>query len=529
MARSVERMRSSSRERERELVLAFQAGDAAAYESIDRSCRPAAERICRRLLINPADVEEAVQETMVRAYQGLPRFNGSYALKAWVARIATNVCLDTLRARSRRPVNGGTLEPNMDAPNGHDGNGHRDDPEELLEQAADAEEVRRVLSALPERHRTALVLREFEGYSHRKIAEMLDTSPARVKALIHRAKAGFRRAWKDDNGGRLAAFAPLLTPINWWRRLFGRAPEFDHSSVASAAGAAGSPAAHSLVTIASERVPVLAAVMLAGAVGFAANNAQKPSGAEEPPAVVEIVRAPSPAEDAKLAGDTETRREKDKGSGEGARKRKDPPVPAVAPAAEQELEEVVGGPTGQGTAEPAPGPSPTPGPSPSPEPPPSPPAAPGPPPPWNLAFISDMSTKATCGCNVDSRLWQSKESGEAGKEISFRQEAVGAVRDAEGDPAWKFWVEYSGWADGGNGSLGARFYLVGGTIGYEASAGLAAVVKNGDGTYTYTYSGTYEQTHRSGDEHAPYDGGFTLTATFWADGHTLYDVKIALQ
>src|SRR5688572_32554529 len=126
MARSMERHRESSRERERALVLSFQSGDPGAYNSIDESCRPAAERICRRLLVNPADVEEAVQETMVRAYQGLPRFNGSYALTAWVARIATNVCLDTLRARSRRPQNGGTIEPHMEIPNGHESNGHLD-------------------------------------------------------------------------------------------------------------------------------------------------------------------------------------------------------------------------------------------------------------------------------------------------------------------------------------------------------------------------------------------------------------------
>ena len=340
MARSMERhgTRNPGRERERDLVLAFQSGNTAAYESIDHSCRPTAERICRRLLINPADVEEAVQETMMRAYQGLPRFNGSYALTAWIARIATNVCLDTIRSRSRRPLNGGTIDQNTE-PNGHDGNGHNLNPEELVEQAADAEEVRKVLADLPERHRTALVLREFEGLSHRRIAAMLDTSPERVKALLHRAKVGFRRAWTDEHPSRLAAFAPLLMPINWVRRLFGRAPELDHPVAATtAATAAASPAVQSLVPIAGERVSVLATVMLAGAVGFTAQQAPRGSQAQEQPIVVEAAQAVVEPQEAQPAAEPKKKKKRERPKPEPAAE----PSPAVeAATAKAEVEDVV--------------------------------------------------------------------------------------------------------------------------------------------------------------------------------------------
>src|SRR5437899_84142 len=83
---------------EKDLVLAFKAGQAAAYDEIFERYRPMVEHICRRLLKNPDDAQEATQETMLRVLQGLPQFNGRYLLQAWVARIATNVCLDVLRA-----------------------------------------------------------------------------------------------------------------------------------------------------------------------------------------------------------------------------------------------------------------------------------------------------------------------------------------------------------------------------------------------------------------------------------------------
>lgn len=503
MARSVERMLSPSREQERDLVLAFQAGDAAAYESIDRSCRPAAERICRRLLINPADVEEAVQETMVRAYQGLPRFNGSYALKAWVARIATNVCLDTLRARSRRPVNGGTLEPGTDAPNGHDGNGRRDDPEELLEQAADAEEVRRVLAALPERHRTALVLREFEGLSHRKIADMLDTSPERVKALIHRAKAGFRRAWKDDNGGRLAAFTPLLTPVNWVRRLFGRAPEFDYSATTSAANAASSPAAQTLVSVAGERVSTaLAAVMLAGTVGFAVQNAPRPSRAQEEPAIVQIVTAPAPLQDqdAKQARDDDEKNERDRAKPEPEAS----PSPEVAPPVETELEEVV-------LDDPEDADSPEPEADASPEPPTHPEG-------FSYSFTSDRTAVEYCGCGSAPVVTQS---GLAVSEQGFSSYSGGisaaAISDSTGQAAWPADLQISA----SDAQVEVRFQIrtPDGPAMYEAQGVRGAVTQEPWGGWTYSYSGSYERrSGPPGQDYAPFRGRFTAALTFsWVE------------
>ena len=86
---------------DRELVIAFKAGESGAYDEIFRRYGHRIMRICDRKLGDPNDAAEAAQETFLRAYQALPRFNGSYKLGAWLSRIATNVCIDEIRSRSR--------------------------------------------------------------------------------------------------------------------------------------------------------------------------------------------------------------------------------------------------------------------------------------------------------------------------------------------------------------------------------------------------------------------------------------------
>ena len=198
---------------DRMLVLDFQAGQPEAFVEIHRRYSQLARHICLRFLPNRADADEAFQETMIRVYQGLHRFNGQYALQPWIGRIATNVSLDQIRTRSRRPlVDDGALDE-------HERRDPADGPEEVIERLIERDLVLSVLSGLPPSHRTALVLRELEGRSHKEIAERLDITPAQAKALIHRAKMSFRRGWLiavTEKGG-VAAIAIL--PLIWALRL----------------------------------------------------------------------------------------------------------------------------------------------------------------------------------------------------------------------------------------------------------------------------------------------------------------------
>lgn len=196
---------------DKELAVAFKEGKLGAYNVIYARHSQRVECICRRMLRDPHDAAEASQETFLRVYKALPRFNGRYQLGAWIARIATNVCLDQIRLTGRRPSDPTPLEElDLDVQSFADGS----DPEEVAIRRADSRRVRRVLDSLPPVHRAAIILRDFEGFSYAEVAHALDISECQTKALIHRARQGFKRNW-------VQGLASALVPTALLQRLRG--------------------------------------------------------------------------------------------------------------------------------------------------------------------------------------------------------------------------------------------------------------------------------------------------------------------
>jgi RNA polymerase sigma-70 factor, ECF subfamily len=167
--------------------------------------RPELTGYAYRMLGSAFETEDAVQETLIRAWRGMDRFEGRSALRTWLYRIATNVCLDMLRGRERRarPMDLGPagtvdtplgetlpevtwLEPIPDSrvlPS--DG-----DPAELAESR---ESIRlafvAALQHLPPRQRAVLILREVLRWKAAEVAELLETSVASVNSALQRARA----------------------------------------------------------------------------------------------------------------------------------------------------------------------------------------------------------------------------------------------------------------------------------------------------------------------------------------------------
>lgn len=183
---------------DRELTLAFQRGEKGSYQAIYDRHSTRVHAVCRRMLLKPEDAQEAAQETFLRVYQALGRFNGRYQLGPWITRIATNICLDHLRARSRRPHDASLelLEAEADPTT-------EIDPETVTIRRSEGRAVRRVLRDLPPMHRAALILRDFEGLSYQEVADVLGISDAQVKALLHRARQRFKRDWTSSLAGLL--------------------------------------------------------------------------------------------------------------------------------------------------------------------------------------------------------------------------------------------------------------------------------------------------------------------------------------
>jgi RNA polymerase sigma factor (sigma-70 family) len=155
-------------------------GDERALEKIYRDYHQPLYRFCLAIVGNPQDAQDALQNTMVKMLRALPGEERSIALKPWLYRIAHNESIDLLR--KRRP------EVALEAGEPRVG-------EELAVQVETRQRLRQLiadLSALPERQRETLLMREAAGLSFEEIGEALETSPAVARQTLYEARLGLR-------------------------------------------------------------------------------------------------------------------------------------------------------------------------------------------------------------------------------------------------------------------------------------------------------------------------------------------------
>jgi RNA polymerase sigma-70 factor (ECF subfamily) len=171
---------------------------------------------CYRMLGSPFEAEDAVQDTLLRAWKARERFEGRASVRSWLYRIATNVCLDMLKSRERRarPMDlGGARSPHgpigeilpevtwiEPAPDGHL-LAPAEDPAAL---AQSRESIRlafiAALQHLPPRQRAALILCEVLQWKASEVAELLDASVAAINSALQRARATLDTADVADAG-----------------------------------------------------------------------------------------------------------------------------------------------------------------------------------------------------------------------------------------------------------------------------------------------------------------------------------------
>jgi len=191
---------------ERDLLAAARRGDEQAYRALVEPHRRELQVHCYRMLGSIHDAEDALQDALLRAWRGLPRFDGRSSLRAWLYKIATNASLDAIGKRGRRAL-----------PVGHVGaaDPHKGPGEPLLEsvwvepypdqvlgiedgyEAPEARYERResvelafiaAVQHLPATQRAVLILRDVLGYSAQEAADSLETTPASVNSALQRAR-----------------------------------------------------------------------------------------------------------------------------------------------------------------------------------------------------------------------------------------------------------------------------------------------------------------------------------------------------
>jgi RNA polymerase sigma-70 factor, ECF subfamily len=183
------------------------AGDGAAFAALAGPHRRAVFRHCYRMLGSGADAEDATQETLERAWRKLVTYDGSGPFAAWLQRIATNICLDGLRARRVRigpagygppaahgAVLGGPdpelawVEPVRDG----DLYGTADPQDEVIRNEEIGLAFVAALQRLAPRQRAALLLHDVLAFTHEEVAEVLGTSTTAVNSLLSRARETVR-------------------------------------------------------------------------------------------------------------------------------------------------------------------------------------------------------------------------------------------------------------------------------------------------------------------------------------------------
>lgn len=176
--------------------------DAALRERFERDVLPLLPNLyaaALRMTRNPADAEDLVQDTYLRAFRGFSGFKEGTNLKAWLYRILTNSFINTYRKKQRQPQ---TVEGPDDLDEWYlfDKLGGRNvelsAETEVLDKIPD-EAVKGALESLPENFRLPVLLADVEGFSYKEIAEIMDTPIGTVMSRLHRGRKALQKALWD--------------------------------------------------------------------------------------------------------------------------------------------------------------------------------------------------------------------------------------------------------------------------------------------------------------------------------------------
>jgi RNA polymerase sigma-70 factor (ECF subfamily) len=167
-----------------------QKGDDAAFSRLVEVYQKPVYNLCYRMLGNAGDAEDAAQETFIRAYKAIRRYDPSRKFSSWLLTIASNYCIDQHRRRKLPTFSYDSFD-SPDIPE------KSTSMEKMMMQGEHQEQISALLDELKPKDRSAVVMHYWYDYSYEEISEALSLSVSAVKSRLHRARKTLAESWLD--------------------------------------------------------------------------------------------------------------------------------------------------------------------------------------------------------------------------------------------------------------------------------------------------------------------------------------------
>jgi RNA polymerase sigma-70 factor (ECF subfamily) len=191
--------REASSSEIRELVARAKQGDREAFDVLVERYTPQVYSLALRITGSPEEAEDCVQEAFLRAFSALGKFRGEAAFFTWLYRVAVNVANDAARHLAGRALRASELadpDSDEDTPDlervGRPAEGGTEGPDEALLAEQRRQVILQAIRALPEHHRTVIVLYDLQGFSYEEIARIIRTRVGTVKSRLNRARLALK-------------------------------------------------------------------------------------------------------------------------------------------------------------------------------------------------------------------------------------------------------------------------------------------------------------------------------------------------
>jgi len=170
--------------------------DLAAFEKLVARYQNKITSYAARMLNDHDEAEDIAQEAFIKAYRSLDSFRGASSFSTWLYRIVTNLCIDRVRQRKRRPQQAYSLDEPLDKEEERGGRDVADfstEPSKSIEREELRQQVRETVAEMPEKLRAVLLMCDIQGMSYESIAQVLECPIGTVKSRLFHARADLAR------------------------------------------------------------------------------------------------------------------------------------------------------------------------------------------------------------------------------------------------------------------------------------------------------------------------------------------------